>query len=93
MRYSSRYAHACARKAAYRLALAAGKLLAVLVVFVYAEPLSVLLGLAALMLLLASVNVGGLFLARAVAREHEFCVQMALGAVGWHSRLRFRRQR
>jgi predicted permease len=46
----------------------------------YARPLATLLGLAGLLLLLACVNVGGLFLARAVARHDDIGVRMALGA-------------
>jgi predicted permease len=48
--------------------------------FTYEQPLYALVGLAALLLLLTSINVGGLFLARTIAREHELQVQVALGA-------------
>ena len=48
--------------------------------FTYEQPLYALAGLAGLLLLLTSINVGGLFLARTIAREHELRVQVALGA-------------
>jgi putative ABC transport system permease protein len=46
----------------------------------YAQPVAVLLSLAVLLLVLACVNVGGLLLARAAARDRELSVMTALGA-------------
>jgi predicted permease len=46
----------------------------------YERPLIALVALAALLVLVACVNVGALFLSRTVGREQQLAVQMALGA-------------
>lgn len=49
----------------------------------YSQPLILILGLTALLLMLACVNLGGLLLARLNARSSELTVRLALGAPRW----------
>ena len=49
----------------------------------YTRPLYVLLGVAALILLVACVNLASLMLARAAAHSHETSIRVALGANRW----------
>jgi len=49
----------------------------------YSQPLMLILGLTALLLVLACVNLGGLLLARLNARSSELAVRLALGGTRW----------
>src|SRR5204863_6688802 len=49
----------------------------------YSEPLYLLQGLVAVVLLLCCVNVGGLMMSQVYARRHEFAVRTAIGAGRW----------
>ena len=50
---------------------------------VYSEPLFLMQGLVAVVLLLCCVNVGGLMLSKVYARQREFAVRTAIGAARW----------
>jgi predicted permease len=54
----------------------------------FSKPLQVLMGIAAMVLLMATVNLANLLLARGIARRHEFALRLATGA----GRLRLVRQ-
>jgi predicted permease len=49
----------------------------------YSQPLMLILGLTALLLVLACINLGGLLLARLNARSSELAVRLALGGTRW----------
>lgn len=49
----------------------------------YAEPLFLMQGLVAIVLLLCCVNVSGLMLSKIQERQHEFAVRTAIGAARW----------
>jgi predicted permease len=49
----------------------------------YSEPLFLLQGLVALVLLLCCINVGGLMMSKVYARQHEFAIRTAIGAARW----------
>ena len=50
----------------------------------FERPLVTLLGVVTFVLIIASVNIANLLLARGVARRHELSVRLALGASRWH---------
>jgi predicted permease len=50
---------------------------------VYSQPLRLMQGLVAVVLLLCCVNVGGLMLSKVYARQREFAVRTAIGAARW----------
>jgi len=50
---------------------------------IYSEPLYLMQGLVAIVLLLCCVNVGGLMMSKVYARRHEFAVRTAMGAARW----------
>jgi predicted permease len=49
----------------------------------YTQPLYLMQGLVAVVLLLCCVNVGGLMMSQVYARRHEFAVRTAIGAARW----------
>jgi predicted permease len=49
----------------------------------YSEPLYLMQGLVAIVLMLCCINVGGLMMSNVHARRHEFAVRMAMGAGRW----------
>jgi predicted permease len=49
----------------------------------YSQPLFLMQGLVAIVLLLCAVNVGGLMMSQVHARRHEFAVRTAIGAARW----------
>lgn len=50
---------------------------------VYSQPLWIMQGLVAVVLLLCCVNVGGLLMSKVYARQREFAVRTAIGAARW----------
>ncbi len=50
---------------------------------VYSQPLMLMQGLVAIVLLLCCVNVGGLMMSKVYARQREFAVRTAIGAARW----------
>lgn len=50
----------------------------------HTRPLFILMGIVAMVLLVACINLAGLLLARGAARQHELAVRSAIGANRWH---------
>ena len=50
----------------------------------HTRPLFILMGIVAMVLLVACINLAGLLLARGAARQHELAVRSAIGANCWH---------
>jgi predicted permease len=50
---------------------------------IYSQPLLLMQGLVAIVLLLCCVNVGGLMMSKVYARQREFAVRTAIGAARW----------
>ncbi len=50
----------------------------------HTRPLFILMGIVAMVLLVACINLAGLLLARGAARQHELALRSAIGANRWH---------